>query len=115
DADASERAGLAVVDVARATLAGGAVAVQLRAKDRGADLVARELDEILKSASPAERRLLVVNDRADLAELAGVSTVHLGQDDLPPSSVKVAFPKLCVGLSTHNLRQFDAALECQGL
>lgn len=45
-----------------------------------------------------------VNDRPDIALLAGADGVHLGQDDLPPQEVRQRF-KLAVGLSTHTLGQ----------
>lgn len=45
-----------------------------------------------------------VNDRPDIALLAGADGVHLGQDDLPPTEVKRRF-KLPIGLSTHTLGQ----------
>jgi thiamine-phosphate pyrophosphorylase len=49
----------------------------------------------------------VVNDRADLAALAGADVVHLGQDDLPPSAVRRF--GLAVGVSTHAPEEIDTA------
>jgi thiamine-phosphate pyrophosphorylase len=52
----------------------------------------------------------VVNDRPDIAVMAGASGVHIGQDDLGVEATRalVGNEKL-VGVSTHNLEQFRAA------
>jgi len=52
----------------------------------------------------------VVNDRPDIAVMAGASGVHVGQDDLGVEAARglVGNEKL-VGVSTHNLEQFRAA------
>ena len=53
----------------------------------------------------------VVNDRADIAALSGAAGVHVGQDDLPVDAARgVCGPASIVGVSTHNLDQFRAAL-----
>ena len=54
---------------------------------------------------------LIVNDRADVAALAGAAGVHVGQGDLPVEAARrVCGPARLVGVSTHNLDQFRAAL-----
>jgi thiamine-phosphate pyrophosphorylase len=51
-----------------------------------------------------------VNDRADVASLAGASGVHVGQDDLDAEQARmVVGPDKLVGVSTHNLEQFERA------
>ena len=56
--------------------------------------------------------IVIVNDRADVALLAGAAGVHVGQDDLPAGAVRAWFPRLTlVGLSTHTQAQIDAARE----
>lgn len=51
-----------------------------------------------------------VNDRPDIAFLAGASGVHVGQDDLGAEQARrVAGPGKLVGVSTHNLEQFEHA------
>jgi thiamine-phosphate pyrophosphorylase len=53
---------------------------------------------------------LVVNDRADVAALAGVNGVHVGQEDLDAEKARqVVGPEKLVGVSTHNLEQFQRA------
>ena len=52
----------------------------------------------------------IVNDRADVAALAGANGVHVGQDDLAVESARqIVGPSSIVGVSTHNLEQFAAA------
>lgn len=53
----------------------------------------------------------VVNDRADVAALAGASGVHVGQEDMGVGEARavVGTSKL-VGVSTHNRAQFEQAL-----
>jgi len=54
---------------------------------------------------------LIVNDRADIAALAGAAGVHLGQEDIPVESARrICGPQACIGVSTHNLEQFRAAI-----
>ena len=54
-----------------------------------------------------------LNDRADLAHLAGADAVHVGQNDLDIGDVRAVLARLgralVVGVSTHNLGQAVAA------
>jgi thiamine-phosphate pyrophosphorylase len=55
--------------------------------------------------------LVIVNDRADVAWLARADGVHVGQDDLSPSAVRmIAGVDTIVGLSTHTVDQVDRAI-----
>jgi thiamine-phosphate diphosphorylase len=54
----------------------------------------------------------VINDRADVARLAGAAGVHVGQTDLPPDLVRgILGPGAVVGVSTHSLDQIARALD----
>jgi thiamine-phosphate pyrophosphorylase len=54
--------------------------------------------------------MFFVNDRADVAHLAGASGVHVGQDDLGVEQARVVIGEAkLVGVSTHNLEQFAQA------
>lgn len=89
-----------------AAIRGGVDLVQVREKD----LSDRELLPRLEEARELTRRLgvpLVVNDRPDLAVLAGADYVHLGQDDLPVEAAR-SFG-VGIGLSTHAAAEVDAA------
>jgi thiamine-phosphate pyrophosphorylase len=110
DADIATRAGWTPPALARAYLAGGARFLQLRAKTAPSGLFLQWCDEIA-SAARAHDALLVVNDRFDIAWLAGVTGLHLGQDDLPVEVVRRALgPTALIGLSTHTPEQVGAAL-----
>jgi thiamine-phosphate pyrophosphorylase len=93
-------------DFLAAAVRGGVDVVQLR--ERG--LSDRELLGVLKRARGVTRALgvpLVVNDRLDLAVLAGADLVHVGQDDLPVAeAARLGLP---AGLSTHAPAEIDAA------
>lgn len=53
--------------------------------------------------------MLLVNDRPDLARMADLSGVHVGQTDVPPRVARRTLGKSAiVGYSTHNPDQFDA-------
>jgi len=53
---------------------------------------------------------VVVNDRADVAVLGGAAGVHVGQEDLGVEEARqVLGKKKLVGVSTHNLEQFQRA------
>lgn len=52
----------------------------------------------------------IVNDRADVAALAGASGVHVGQEDLGVEEARAVVGRgKLVGVSTHNLTQFEQA------
>ncbi len=89
-----------------AAVAGGVDVVQVR--ERG--LTDRALLAALEQAREVTARLgvpFVVNDRADLALLAGADLLHVGQDDLPVAAARRL--GLSVGLSTHAPAEIDAA------
>ena len=54
--------------------------------------------------------LFILNDRVDVALLSGADGVHVGQDDIPVSSVRaLTGPDFIVGLSTHSQAQIAHA------
>ncbi|HWZ98856.1 MAG TPA: thiamine phosphate synthase [Candidatus Dormibacteraeota bacterium] len=63
------------------------------------------------AAELAERgAMFFVNDRPDVAFLAGASGVHVGLNDLPVAESRAVMGQgKLLGLSTHNLEQFRAA------
>jgi thiamine-phosphate pyrophosphorylase len=89
-----------------AAIRGGVEVVQVR--DRTA--TDRELLEALAEARAVTTSYgvpLGVNDRLDLAVLAGADFVHLGQEDIPVAAARRF--GLPVGLSTHATREIDTA------
>jgi len=73
----------------------------------------RELLEGAKRLSAALVRqavTFIVNDRPDVASLAGANGVHVGQEDLGVEDARaVVGPGKLVGISTHNRAQFEQA------
>jgi thiamine-phosphate pyrophosphorylase len=99
------------VEQARAACAGGATSVQLRAK-HATDRETLAWAEAIRAATRDAGALFLVNDRFDLAWLAGADGVHLGQDDLPPGALPAAArERLLVGWSTHEPAQLAVAAE----
>lgn len=112
------------LDVARDAIEGGADCLQLREKNLdGAVLLsrARQLVELASqyghtnatSTNPAPARpAIFINDRPDIALLAGADGVHVGQTDLPIREVRrLAGSNLLVGVSTGNLTEASAAAD----
>jgi thiamine-phosphate pyrophosphorylase len=110
DADVAARAGWTPPALAHAYLAGGARFLQLRAKHAPSGVLLEWCDAIAADAR-AHDALLVVNDRADIAMMAGVRALHVGQDDLPADVARQQLgADAIIGLSTHTTEQIDAAL-----
>ena len=92
------------VRIAEALFTGGARLVQVRNKKAGAREFLSQVERIL-SFAPSDGRV-VVNDRVDVALLAGAAGVHLGQTDLPPAAARqILGSGRIIGFSTHNLEQ----------
>ena len=109
DADLTAGAGWKVPAFAEALLRGGARWIQLRAKSTGSGQLLGWVDQLVELAA-RHSATIVVNDRADVARLAGAGGVHVGQDDLSVTAVRrVLEPASIVGLSTHTLRQLHGA------
>jgi len=59
-----------------------------------------------------DRPAIIVNDRPDIARLAGADGVHLGQNDLPIDRVRRLFGhRLLIGSSTHDLDEAAHAVD----
>lgn len=88
----------------------GADAIQLRDKRLGD----RELLERARRACEAAHgggAWFVMNDRPDLAVLAGADGVHLGQTDLTVKDARALLgPEALVGVSTHSIQQARQAV-----
>jgi len=92
------------VRLAKDLFDGGARLVQVRNKKGSARELLDQVDRIL-SFTPDDATI-VVNDRVDVALIAGAGGVHLGQADLPSSTARqILGPDSVIGVSTHNLSQ----------
>jgi len=110
DADAAARAGWTLLALASACLAGGAMWLQVRAKNAASGWLLDVVAAIVERAR-ASGALVIVNDRADIARVAGAGGVHVGQDDLLPAAGRAILgDSAIVGLSTHTPDQIAAAL-----
>lgn len=106
--DCSLRAELGLEEIARMLTGAGVRLIQVRAKAAATGEMLADTRRLL-SLLPSNS-LLIVNDRADVARLAGAAGVHLGQDDLPASAARALLgPDKLIGWSTHNAAQVEAA------
>jgi len=104
--------------------------IQLRAKTMGSGELLILAEDLARRARGAGATL-IVNDRADIAMLAGADGVHVGQGDLTPTQVRTVFTRrspwssgaahaglgeqaglrsFTIGLSTHTLKQLRDGL-----
>lgn len=95
--------------LADAYLAGGARFIQIRCKEMSSAAFLAACEDLVRRAHQAGA-IVIVNDRADIARLAGADGVHVGQEDLEPTSVRrLLGGSAVVGLSTHSSDQIRAA------
>ena len=95
--------GMALREFAEGLRAAGVSLVQLRDKTGSPQQVlagAAVLREVM-----GRNCLLVMNDRADLALLAGFEGVHVGQGDLAVGDCRRVLGRGMVGVSTHSVEQ----------
>jgi thiamine-phosphate pyrophosphorylase len=91
-------------------VAAGVGAIQLRDK-RLCDRELVERARQLRRATAGTPTLFIMNDRPDLAVLAGSDGVHVGQDELTLKDARrIIGPRGLVGVSTHSLAQARAAV-----
>jgi thiamine-phosphate pyrophosphorylase len=95
--------------LAKAYLAGGARFLQIRGKQEPDGHFLRACEDIVAQAHGVGA-IVLINDRADIAEAANADGVHVGQDDLPPTAIRgILGGSTIVGLSTHSADQVRAA------
>jgi thiamine-phosphate pyrophosphorylase len=89
-------------------LAGGARIVQLRDKYSN-DRTFYQKALIFREKTVKAGALFIVNNRVDIALLAGADGVHLGNDDLPADRVREFAPELIIGVSCNSPEQAATA------
>jgi thiamine-phosphate pyrophosphorylase len=83
--------------------------IQVRAKQADSRTQLEIAMELVRAFTFARTRL-IVNDRADIALLAGAGGVHVGQQDLGVEAARAICPSPAwIGVSTHTLDQVRAA------
>ena len=93
----------------RTLVRAGVRILQVRAKNLTKLKVFEVVEEVIPACEEAGA-LLIINDYVDVALVTSVSGVHLGQEDFPVSEAAKILHNKVIGLSTHNLQQFSAAL-----
>jgi thiamine-phosphate diphosphorylase len=97
------------VALAKILLSAGARILQLRLKNASTREFLATAREIA-SMCHAEGVVFIVNDRTDIAILAGADGVHLGQEDLPLAAARrLAGGDRLIGISTHSIEQARTA------
>ncbi len=96
-------------DCAQELAAAGVRLLQYRDKSAAARDLLKTSRQLVASVN-SYGSSLIVNDRPDVAALAGAAGVHVGQEDLDPEQARaVVGEETWVGVSTHNLEQFRRA------
>jgi len=96
--------------LAEEALAGGATAVQLRAKDLSGRALYAEACALVRLCA-RYGALCIVNDRLDVALAAAADGVHLGADDLPLDRARaVAGPGFLIGASAGTVAEAEEAV-----
>jgi thiamine-phosphate pyrophosphorylase len=91
--------------VAAAAIDGGADVLQLREKSlESGELLSRARQLVELCHGQGRNVICIINDRPDIALLAGADGVHVGQDDLPARQVRQLIgSQMILGVSTHNI------------
>jgi len=105
DVDAAAARGFVPLTLLDAWLGAGVRLVQLRAKHLPSGPFL-ELADHAVALTRAAGATMIINDRVDLAQMAGADGVHVGQDDLPAAAARLQLGDAAiVGVSTHNEAQ----------
>lgn len=98
------------IEIARRLAEAGVRLIQYRNKTAAAREFFQRSLEIADLLRPFGVRF-IVNDRPDVACLASADGVHVGQEDLDAEQTRRVIGKgKLVGVSTHNLAQFQSAI-----
>ena len=88
----------------------GVEIIQYRNKAASSRVLYEECSRLIELLRGQSR--FIVNDRADVAALCGAGGVHVGQEDIAAEDARATCGReRWVGISTHNLRQFEAAIQ----
>ncbi len=94
-----------MIETARAAVAGGVGAVQLRHK-RASTAERIELGRALQAALAGTGAAMIVNDDVEAARALDADGLHIGQTDMPPAKARAAIgPRMVLGLSVETEAQ----------
>lgn len=108
DRDALDARGMTAGEFAQELRDAGVRLVQYRDKGGSPQQILRAAAEISQVFAGVDDAVLVMNDRADLAVLAGWG-VHVGHLDMSPADVRRVVGAAVIGVSTHNQAQVTEA------
>ena len=99
------------VEAARLCFEGGADVVQLRMKDTdGGEMLA--MAKGIAELAQQYCKFFIVNDRIDIAILAGADGVHLGQSDIPVEEARrLTGDEFIIGISVSTVEEAVKAVE----
>ena len=108
DRDALDARGMTAGEFAQELRDAGVRLVQYRDKGGSPQQILCAAAEISHVFAGVDDAVLVMNDRADLALLAGWG-VHVGHTDMSPADARTLLGAAAIGVSTHNEAQVLAA------
>ncbi|MBD3263583.1 MAG: hypothetical protein GF375_00590, partial [Candidatus Omnitrophica bacterium] len=101
-----EDCGLDILSVTEKTASSECDLIQLRAKDIN-DKDFMHLASKLRKITKKKGKLLIINDRADIAYLSKSDGLHLGNNDIPLDKArKLMGKRALIGATIHSLRDF---------
>lgn len=107
--------GRPLLDIISAAVRGGVTTVQLREKEcdtREFVELGRAVHDLLRQADIP----LIINDRADIAQVIGAEGLHIGQHDMGYADARrLLGPEAIIGLSIENEEQAQQCLFFSGL
>jgi thiamine-phosphate pyrophosphorylase len=99
------------VEIVARLLSAGVRFIQLRDKEASSKELLDQARACLELTRAADAKL-IINDRVDVALTANADGVHLGQGDLNVEEAReILGDQAIIGVSTHSLEQFKAALK----
>jgi len=99
-----------LIERAASAVRAGVDVIQVRERDLPDRQLTSLVREIVAVTSGTKTRV-VVNDRVDIAIVAGAAGVHLRGDSAPASRVRVLAPEgFLIGRSVHGLAEVDSAV-----
>jgi thiamine-phosphate pyrophosphorylase len=99
---------VSAIDCAQELAVAGVRLMQYRHKHAPAGEMLKVSKQLAASLQP-QGITFIVNDRPDVAAIADASGVHVGQDDLGVAAARTLVGDKIIGVSTHNLEQFELA------
>ena len=100
---------VSAIDCAQELASAGVRLMQYRHKHATAGEILKVSLDLIAELQP-QGITFIVNDRPDIAVTANASGVHVGQDDLGASATRTLVGDKIIGVSTHNLEQFEKAV-----